>query len=405
MYSTKKMGIRWLWLCVLFLFLFLFVSPVYGETKEFSDAPSNIEVNSAIYYLVNEGIVSGSSDGLFHPNNLITYAEFSKILYNAFNLLWYSGDAWYDQSFELLKEYNLIDDSVNPLDNVTYEEGLRLVLMFCTDIPGVVNCNKSELLQEVVTTGSEDDTNEAIKTYAEIAKENNIEIRKENSDYLTRLDVCNLVVKGLMKNNDYKMKLCYSVYENCVVNEVTNPFSNMSIPVAAPEVLKKVHSVILKDVIECGWKIRFVDSVGVYFEQYPTALGMYSGKDKTIYVRGRNFTNTNTTLVHELGHYLYYGIQLKDKDINKKTTKIGIIYESEKSVVSNIIRAYSSKNVKEFFADLYMAYITGRFEKSINDVDEISDSFEMIVDINMNMLLYCNELNDLKSYTVEYASV
>ena len=68
MYSTKKMGIRWLWLCV--LFLFLFVSPVYGETKEFSDAPSNIEVNSAIYYLVNEGIVSGSSDGLFHPNNL-----------------------------------------------------------------------------------------------------------------------------------------------------------------------------------------------------------------------------------------------------------------------------------------------------------------------------------------------
>ena len=45
MYLTKKMGIRWLWLCV--LFLFLFVSPVYGETKEFSDAPSNIEVNSA----------------------------------------------------------------------------------------------------------------------------------------------------------------------------------------------------------------------------------------------------------------------------------------------------------------------------------------------------------------------
>ena len=132
---------------------------------------------------------------------------------------------------------------------------------------------------------------------------------------------------------------------------------------------------------------------------------MYSGKDKTIYVNGRNFTNTNTTLVHELGHYLYYSIQLKDKDINNKITKIDLIYESEKSVVSNIIRAYSSTNVREFFADLYTYYITGKFEKSINDVDEISDSFEMIVDINMGMLLYCNELNDLKSYTVEYISV
>ena len=201
------------------------------------------------------------------------------------------------------------------------------------------------------------------------------------------------------------MKLCYSVYENCVVNEVTNPFSNMSIPVVAPEVLKNVHSVILKDVIERGWKIRFVDSVGGYFEKYPTAVGMYSGKDKTIYVNGRNFTNKNTTLVHELGHYLYYSIQLKDKDINNKITKIDLIYESEKSVVSNIIRAYSSTNVREFFADLYTYYITGKFEKSINDVDEISDSFEMIVDINMDMLLYCNELNDLKSYTVEYVSV
>ena len=49
----------------------------------FTDLPASHWADDPVQYLVSQGVVSGYADGTFHPESLVTRAQFAKVLVGA----------------------------------------------------------------------------------------------------------------------------------------------------------------------------------------------------------------------------------------------------------------------------------------------------------------------------------
>ncbi|WP_053585007.1 S-layer homology domain-containing protein [Lysinibacillus contaminans] len=93
-----------------------FVQPVETEAAQiFKDVNSSHYAYDAINWANNEGIISGYADGTFKPNNLVTEAQFAKMLANYFNLGTAKGSIskkddtahWSDEYYNQLASYSV----------------------------------------------------------------------------------------------------------------------------------------------------------------------------------------------------------------------------------------------------------------------------------------------------------
>ena len=132
---------------LVFLVLMIFISvntPVFASNS-FSDVQSQHENYAAIELLAEKGIISGYPDGEFKPSNSITRAEFTAILcrflgeaetaekQNGETIFtdvaadhWASGYINYAYSNGIVN--GMGDGSFAPMNNVTYEQVLKMVI-------------------------------------------------------------------------------------------------------------------------------------------------------------------------------------------------------------------------------------------------------------------------------------
>jgi len=60
--------------------------PAFAADSDFRDVPKSSYAYSAIVELAERGVVSGYSDGTFHPNETVTRGQFAGMIARAFNL-------------------------------------------------------------------------------------------------------------------------------------------------------------------------------------------------------------------------------------------------------------------------------------------------------------------------------
>lgn len=108
----------------------------------FPDTTSTNTLCPYIEYLYQQGIVGGYSDGNFHPNDLVTRAQFAKMVVNAFNLgLGAGGDAGFSDvpstnkfyhEINTLKAFGIIngysDGTFRPDDKVSRGAALKFIV-------------------------------------------------------------------------------------------------------------------------------------------------------------------------------------------------------------------------------------------------------------------------------------
>lgn len=374
------------------LLFFIFCSVVYADTS-FDDYSIENKGYPEVSYLLKENIVSGYANK-FNPNKLITYSEASQMVYNAFPLLGKPSESWYGTSFDTFCDFYMIDTSIQPLDTVLYEDAIALILQFCPDIPGVIDVNrldKNQIIQEGELQNISIDKNmffnlkrkEKKKEFKKIFERENLgqKIIRKYSEELTREDFSILLYDCIQKEKEYKREICELFFKNNIDLELRTEDENNQVYEPIMYMLMNIPTCVLNEISETGWRIKVVDMVGLYFSDYPTAVGMYSASKKTIYITGKNLVKYNTTLYHEIGHYLYY------KGVYHPM--FNEIYETEKTDLSKLVTGNALKNGSEFFADAFRGYCSRVLDIELK---KNSQTYINIKNIHSYISAYCMDL-------------
>ena len=90
--------------------------------SSYPDVPKNAWFNSYVHAATDKKIVSGFPDGTFHPEALVTYAEFLKMLTLSFDIrinATNSSEKWYAPFINRARSLNIIGSDVSPSQPVT----------------------------------------------------------------------------------------------------------------------------------------------------------------------------------------------------------------------------------------------------------------------------------------------
>ncbi|MBR5507025.1 MAG: S-layer homology domain-containing protein [Clostridia bacterium] len=106
--------------------------PVFGERKSYPDVNDMAWYKDCVEILAGAGVISGYADGLFRADNVITRAEFAKMIVEAFsvkgtgeNFADVPADAWYKPYVYAASGAGIItgyDGRFRPDDNITRED-------------------------------------------------------------------------------------------------------------------------------------------------------------------------------------------------------------------------------------------------------------------------------------------
>jgi len=333
---VRKLGLRvFIVLSVLVVGLSFLTANVYGE-ENFSDLNNDMFYYDSVMELVNDGVVSGYSDGTFKPDKNILVCEaisiIEKVFGNSENLPeWYK---WYELTetgyiYETDWEIDYRMFFNNYFGGVTWDLGSHFIL----------SSNNMELLDSEVYGYSN-----------EFSNLSNIKLRgytitKEHYDFMTRAEFCDLVVwaKYNLENIpeysvDFPIKYSYVGYKDLEERNVYETYV-LGVFLKAPDWLLNYYNARngkIKIVEESKWDvINHKDSVATYHH-------INSGPIISI----RNITYE--TVLHELGHFVWFS---NDLDIPNK-----IFMEESDELVNIVLSDYCKTNEIEYFAEAFQGY-------------------------------------------------
>ena len=183
-------------LCFVLAFVIgTYILPVYADTI-FTDVDSSHYCYDAVMKLKNTGIINGYEDGTFKPNNFVSRAEMATLMClmcksetpktASIPFKDVSESHWASKYISSASEKNIISGSGNglfrPDDNVTFEEAVKMVVM-ATDKGKHITPYKSGWS----------------KAYLEIAEHTGItrEVKGQKGENATRADVAVMIDNAL----------------------------------------------------------------------------------------------------------------------------------------------------------------------------------------------------------------
>ena len=334
--NLKKLGLQvFIILSMLIASLIFLTVSVYGEEK-FSDLNSDNIYYDSIMELVNDGVISGYSDGTFKPDKDIYVCEAITILENVFgnsnNLPEWSK--WYE-----LTETNHIYETNWDIDyslffndyfrGVNWETGSHLVL----------SINKVKLLNSEIYGYS--------NKYYNLS---NVQLRgyldtNEYNRLMTRAEFCDLVVwaKYNIKNIpeysvEFPIKYSFVGYDDLESRKV---FESHVL-----SAFLRVPNWLLNYYIERNGEIKLVEEGkwDIVNHSNSDALYYHSYNGPIILIRNINYG----IALHELGHFVWYsgGLNLSNKIIEEESEKLVNILSSD----------YCKTNKTEYFAEAFKAF-------------------------------------------------
>lgn len=299
------------------------------------------EFENEINYLTAAGILNGSEDGSFHPQDNVTRAELVTVLVRmlGFDYLTVGDRTYYtdvDRDYWALSEINIAtmqgfvngyaDGTFLPENNVTLEESIKIILCALGYAP----------LAEL--------SGGFPQGYMLYAAKNKITagISRRQNEYITRADMAKLIYSSLTVNIVKQSKNeAYSITDETVLSSIlkiheregivtATKYANL-VPTAALEddeiaidsVVYKIDDEFLHEL--AGYRIKF------YFKEtddYDQKIIYYEIKDqgnKTIWVEAGDVATSNADTVSN--KFTYYDENGKKKSV--KTDFSYIVYNGE----------------------------------------------------------------------------
>lgn len=329
-------------ICIAAIILASFIVIAFsaGETNQqiFSDVPISSQYYNAAQFCYNKGIVNGTGNGMFSPENKITVHQLCLIITRALQIKT-------DKPVEDLYELNIID-----LSSKLY--------------PDSVICRNT--LCEILFKAFR------IETYGkntmDAAQELGLCINNSNKfDIMTRGEAIEIVYILMTTNEEIKKP---EKLKN--VNIVNNDKAHLD---SYYSILNLVPDEIIQKFVDNKWKIIIDASVVNDFSKEIGASGMCEAftdyKNKEIYIM------IPMSMIHEIGHFV-------DCYMNDNNKLIQIFEKEGRS--NTFLSFYSRTNYREYFAEAFDFYIRNmNNEVKMNDFKQkLPITSEYLINLNLN---------------------
>lgn len=355
------------------------------------------EQYKAIEYVKEHCIMNGYTDGSFRENEEITNCEFLVVLARAFsdidkentelnseNMNWYDKYVDYIGSLELYNTsiyYDMTHDELNESLSIgTLAKGLVNILDLDVYNYKLYDNHIKELDCEIYTNYY------TSRDYIELMHQMGlIDSDIDLNEPITRGEVADIVYKVRVNedipNREYRPKYLDELKVNYLDSSEMHRYY-------CEEAIGEIPTFILQSLIDNNWTINFTeDNIWNYYESpyHSSSIaidGIYIPALKEIYVSFKLVYSIENTLLHEIGHYVYYEF-LDSAD----RLEIQEIYNKEKGSMEEYSRKYNSSNEKEYFADGFRLTVQNMYR----DTDEKSHP------INNIPLVYNKILDTIQS--------
>ena len=308
---------------------------VYGEVK-FSDLSEENVYYDSVMELVNDGIISGYSDGTFKPDNNILICEaltiIEKVFGNPENLpewsKWYElTETGYIYKTDWDLEYRLFFNDY--FGAVTYDLGGHFVFA----------SNNVELLNSEMFGYSNEFSNFSnlqLRGYA---------VDKSHHEMMTRAEFCDLIVWAKYNINNVPeyskekpITFSYVGYKDANERKILDSY--------VLGAFSKVPKWLLNYYKLSGGTVKVIENSKWDMINHSTSAAVYKHNygNPTISLRSIDFG----VVLHELGHFIWYSNNLSlSYDIFKK--EVGGL-----EIV--VLDDYCKTNEKEYFSEAFKAY-------------------------------------------------
>lgn len=328
------------------------VPAVAIETQGYTDVnPGNIWYED-IMEATEEGIVSGIGNGQFAPDRPVTMLGFATMLGRYLNRFEGLDAYWLESPLLMINAYLDANNGHAAGDCLTRRDAVCLVFAATAATPWP---QKEERFHDLGSLPSEERNQiECAAALGLIPDDGTGLFHPEQS--VTRAEAVSMILSLHHVPEDTESTLrpvSLSGFRLTYENEdaVRHSFRSRVYLAAMPEA-------VLEEFAERDWELRFMTSgLETLNASYAGGLGVTipSGKNICVDVGASAFLRDNTTVLHEMGHFEEQYASAQEE------VAITNAFQKEQVLMAAFLhRDYCRKNVEEYFAEVFRAYLLGK---------------------------------------------
>jgi hypothetical protein len=322
------------------------------ETQGYTDVnPGNIWYED-IMEATEEGIVSGIGNGQFAPDRPVTMLGFATMLGRYLNRFEGLDAYWLESPLLMINAYLDANNGHAAGDCLTRRDAVCLVFAATAATPWP---QKEERFHDLGSLPSEERNQiECAAALGLIPDDGTGLFHPEQS--MTRAEAVSMILSLHHVPEDTESALrpvSLSGFRLTYENEdaVRRSFRSRVYLAAMPEA-------VLEEFAERDWELRFMTyGLETLNASYAGGLGITipSGKIICVDVSASAFLRNNTTVLHEMGHFEEQYASAQEE------AAITNAFQKEQVLMAAFLhRDYCRKNVEEYFAEVFRAYLLGK---------------------------------------------
>ena len=334
-----------------------------GENKDgklFADVSQINPYYHDIMFLAENGYINGSGNDCFRPDDFITPAEALTILERLYGdpaILPKTWEEWCSPSFSYqAKWFDPVETRGEYVDSFVSLDSASLWILAILKMP---------LLPRHIYAYPDsaiDTRSEALWSMLIYGNPAPGYMNRPGYERITRGEFCNLVVwagdiVGVIPEPRFNLPVEMSVVTDGYETEYMASINSLFVQ----DTLLLVPEAILQSFADNGYAIKVMPR-DAYIEYVESRYGpTYANTTSGLYIhaaegrQGEIVVNSTSpeTILHEMGHYVFLNILTEWADVE-------MLFEDENElagVSGCFLSDYCKKNVKEFFAESFVAYI------------------------------------------------
>ena len=331
-----------------------------GDGRIFLDVSPTNPYYHDIMYLADNGYINGSGNDRFRPDDYITPAEALTILERLYGDPAILPKAWEEWCSPL---YSYKAKWFDPVE--TRGEYVDSFVSLDSASSWILAILKMPLLPRHIYAypdAATDTRSEALWSMLIYGNPAPGYMNKPGYERITRGEFCNLVVwagdiVGVIPEPHFNLPVEMSVVTDGYETEYMASINSLFVQ----DTLLLVPEAILQSFVDNGYEIKVMPR-DAYIEYVESRYGpTYANSTSGLYIhaadgrQGEIVVNSTSpeTILHEMGHYVFLNILTAWSDVER-------LYEDEyelAGVSGCFMSDYCKKNVKEFFAESFVAYI------------------------------------------------
>ena len=299
-----------------------------------------------------EGIVSGIGNGQFAPDRPVTMLEFATMLGRYLNRFEGLDAYWLESPLLMINAYLDANNGHAAGDSLTRRGAACLVFAATAATPWPQEEERFDDLDSL--SAGERNQIECAAALGLIPDDGTGLFHPEQS--VTRAEAVSMILSLHHVPEDTESALRPAslsgfrlTYEN--EDAVRRSFRSRVYLAAMPEA-------VLEEFAERDWELRFMTcGLETLNTSYAGGLGVTipSGKTICVDVNASAFLRNNTTVLHEMGHFEEQYASAQEE------AAITNAFQTEQVLMAAFLhRDYCRKNVEEYFAEMFRAYLLGK---------------------------------------------